>query len=127
MVKPSEQNEQRPDPSQIDTGSEFHRWYWLKKELIAICKQMGLPSSGSKFELRDRIMYALDNEGKLLPSMKKKHTSSFNWSKEELHPDTVITDNISFGAEPPKLYEDPHWSPFFISYRLYEVGQGESW
>lgn len=65
--------------------------------MVAICKAMGLPYTGGKFELRDRIMYALDHNGELLPPKKKKFVSKFNWSKAALTPETVITDNISFG------------------------------
>ncbi len=89
---------QRPEFSTITSGKEFVRWYWLKIELVEICKHMNLPYSGNKFELRDRIVYALDNEGKLLPKKKKrKPRSSFNWAKATLTPETLITDNVSFG------------------------------
>jgi len=88
----------RPAFEEIETGAEFNRWYWLKEEMVAICKQSGLPYSGSKFELRDRIMYALDHEGAVMPKPKKKKaTSTFNWAKAELTPDTLLTDNVSFG------------------------------
>lgn len=65
--------------------------------MIEICKQIGLPTHGRKFDLRDRIMYALDNEGALLPETKKKPTSKSNWAKATLTPKTVLTDNVSFG------------------------------
>ncbi len=88
----------RPDFSNIKSGTEFNHWYWLKEEMIEICKQAGLPVTGRKFDLRDRIMFALDNNGKIKPqSKKKKVLSSFNWSKSQLTLETVITDNISFG------------------------------
>lgn len=87
----------RPEFSNIKSGEEFNSWYWLKEEMVEICKLCGLPYSGAKFELRDRIMYALDNEGKIKPQKAIKKTSKFNWAKAELHPETVITDNISFG------------------------------
>lgn len=87
----------RPQFADIKTGVEFNRWYWLKEEMVSICKQLGLPITGRKFDLRDRIMYALDNDGKLLPHKKEKSTSKFNWAKEELTPKTVLTDNVSFG------------------------------
>ncbi|MEM0934180.1 MAG: SAP domain-containing protein, partial [Bacteroidota bacterium] len=45
---------QRPDFENIESGQEFNRWYWLKEELIEICKRSGLPSHGRKFDLRDR-------------------------------------------------------------------------
>ena len=89
---------ERPDFTEINSGEEFNRWYWLKTELIDLCKLMRLPHNGGKFELRDRIMYALDNNGAVLPIIKKsKPQSKFNWSKEELSLTTIITDNVSFG------------------------------
>ena len=91
-------NTQRPDFSEISSGAEFNRWYWLKSELVDLCKTTGLPYSGSKFELRDRIMYALDNDGKLLPRVAQQRPQSrFNWAREKLDLDTLITDNVSFG------------------------------
>lgn len=88
----------RPEFEQIKSGAEFNKWYWLKEELVDICKRAGLPSTGRKFDLRDRIMYALDNNGRLKPEAEKpKAESKFNWAKAELSLETIITDNISFG------------------------------
>lgn len=88
----------RPDFSEISNGRAFNRWYWLKEEMIKICKEAGLPTYGSKFELRDRIMHALDHDGEVLVLKKEKRPSStFNWAKAKLNLDTVITDSVSFG------------------------------
>ena len=97
MAENSKNASQRPNFAEIANGAEFNRWYWLKREMVQICKELGLPGTGSKFELRDRIMFALDNGGKLLPTPKEKVLSRFNWAKGELTPKTLITDNISFG------------------------------
>ncbi|MEL6256241.1 MAG: DUF6434 domain-containing protein [Bacteroidota bacterium] len=97
---------QRPDFSEITSGEEFNKWYWMKEEMIEICKAAGLPSTGRKFSLRDRIMYALDNGGKVMPDPpKRKPTSKFKWSKEPLSPDTLITDNITFGQNLRRFME----------------------
>lgn len=89
---------QRPDFENIKSGKEFNQWYWLKEEMVNICKQSGLPTNGRKFDLRDRIMYALDNDGKVKPApQKKKAKSKFNWAKAVLTLETPITDNVSFG------------------------------
>ena len=89
---------QRPNFGDIKTGEEFNQWYWLKAEMVEICKRAGLPATGRKFDLRDRIMYALDHDGNLKPEPKKKKTKSkFNWAKSELSLETIITDNVSFG------------------------------
>jgi hypothetical protein len=36
-------------------AAEFERWYWLKAELLAFCREAGLPRGGSKPELASRI------------------------------------------------------------------------
>lgn len=89
---------QRPKFEDIETGAAFNNWYWLKAEMVEICKQSGLPHSGTKVVLRERIMYALDHNGQLQPSVaENKRHSKFNWAKADLSLDTVITDNITFG------------------------------
>lgn len=89
---------ERPTFENIKSGKEFNKWYWLKDEMADICKRSGLPTHGRKFDLRDRIMYALDNHGKVKPEPKKaKSKSKFNWAKSKLTLETKITDNISFG------------------------------
>ena len=88
----------RPNWKTLTTGTQFNQWYWSKEELEDICRQMGLPFTGRKFDLRDRIMYALDKNGKRKPADKKKNTTSkFNWARAPLTSDTKITDNVSFG------------------------------
>ncbi len=87
----------RPPFEKIKSGSEFNNWYWLKVEMIEICRNLKIPMNGSKFQLRDRIMYFLDNDGKVQATIKKKPKSKFNWSKETLSLSTPLTDNVSFG------------------------------
>lgn len=87
----------RPKFEDIKSGTEFKRWYWLKEELVDICKRSNLPYSGGKFELQDRIAYALDNHGRLLPKSSIKKTSKFDWAKANLTLETIITDNVAFG------------------------------
>lgn len=89
---------QRPAFSEIKDSEEFKKWYWLKEELVVICKAAHLPYTGSKFELRDRIIYAMENNGAVQPTIKKQSkTSRFNWARAALDLDTIITDNVSFG------------------------------
>ena len=89
---------ERPDFEKIKSGREFNQWYWLKDEMVEICKLSNLPTIGRKFDLRDRIMFALDNDGKIKSkSLAHKPKSKFNWAKSELTLKTEITDNISFG------------------------------
>ncbi|MBV6646699.1 MAG: hypothetical protein KI790_14680 [Cyclobacteriaceae bacterium] len=89
----------RPIFEEIQTGKEFNRWYWLKSEMIQICKKADLPSRGSKFDLRDRIMRALDNESEVVTSLshKKVSSGSLNWARAPLTLYTIIDHNVSFG------------------------------
>lgn len=86
----------RPLIDQIKNGDELKSWYWLKEELIVFCKQLGISSRGSKFEIQERLAIFIDT-GEIERSVTKTHISKFNWSKEKLNEETVITDNVSFG------------------------------
>ena len=88
----------RPEFQDIKSGEEFNNWYWLKEEMTEICRFLNLPRIGRKFDLRDRIMYALDNNGKVKSESERLKTKSkFNWAKADLTLKTKITDNVSFG------------------------------
>lgn len=84
----------RPNFTDISSGADFDNWYWGKDELAQLCEMLGLPISGTKAELRERIKYALDNLGEHKPKEPKK--SKFDWANEELTIETVITDNVTF-------------------------------
>lgn len=47
--------ETRPPITPSLTLSEFAGWYWLKTDLVAICRTFALGNTGSKLELEDRI------------------------------------------------------------------------
>ena len=43
----------------------FRDYYYLKEELVSFCRENGIPVSGGKIEITDRIAYFLDT-GKVL-------------------------------------------------------------
>ena len=45
----------------------FRDYYYLKEELVSFCRENGIPVSGGKIEITDRIAYFLDT-GKILPA-----------------------------------------------------------
>lgn len=45
----------------------FRDYYYLKEELVNFCRENGIPVSGGKIEITDRIAYFLDT-GKILPA-----------------------------------------------------------
>lgn len=41
-------------------GDSFRKWYWLKEELVDFCRENGIPASGGKTDITDRIAHFLD-------------------------------------------------------------------
>jgi len=86
--------ETRTDISAITTGAELKRWYWLKSELAAEAKRLGLRHSDGKFSILDRIAHFLDTGETSLPNDNRPGPKSkFDWHSAPLTPDTVITDS----------------------------------
>lgn len=86
------EDETRPKIATITNGSELRRWYWLKSELLAHAKAVGLKTTGGKFEILDRIAHYLDT-GAPPSEVKIKAGSKFDWHKEDLTDATVLTDS----------------------------------
>ena len=68
----------------------FRSFYYLKQELADFCKENGLPTTGSKAELTDRIAHFLDTGNVLKSSAKRKTSVNIGTLTE----DTVIEQNI---------------------------------
>ncbi|MEM7752057.1 MAG: DUF6434 domain-containing protein [Pseudomonadota bacterium] len=82
----------RPDIATITNGKDLRRWYWLKSELVARARDLGLKTSGGKFQILDRIVYFLDT-GEVLAEQKPAAKSAFDWHSAELTDETVLTDS----------------------------------
>lgn len=52
----------RPSFSEIKNYQEFAKYYWYRDELIHICRELGLPSSGMKLELSRNIQAYFNGE-----------------------------------------------------------------
>ena len=82
---------ERPELNKNLSGAELRRWYWLKEELTDFCRENGLPASGSKTEIADRIAVFLDT-GKVETTPRTKRTVKRN--VENITPDTLIEDSF---------------------------------
>jgi len=69
---------------------DFKNYYWLKEELATFCKEVGIPSYGSKIELTERIMMFLTSG--VIPKAHKKKSSKRK-QYDPLSLDTVIISN----------------------------------
>ncbi len=87
---------ERPPITTLTTGAELRKWYWLKSELLHFAKIRGVSTSGSKFQLLQRLAGSLDG-AILTPEKKSRADSKFDWSTAELTPETLITDSYKNG------------------------------
>ncbi len=55
----------RPTLTKSISLEDFQNYYWLKAELQTFCRENGLPASGSKIEITERISHYLTT-GKIL-------------------------------------------------------------
>jgi len=97
----------RPNLTDIKTAKELRQWYWLKQELMDYCKLMKINYAGSKAEITDRIAETLTigfNKEKKA-TKKLKPTSKFNWAKEVLTPDTIITNSYKNGQNTRQFFQ----------------------
>ena len=68
----------------------FRDYYYLKEELVSFCRENGIPVSGGKIEITDRIAYFLDT-GKILPApAERKKATAISAIRE----DTEIEANF---------------------------------
>lgn len=58
----------RPPFAQIKSYQEFSQYYWYREELIEICRNLGIPSTGMKTELNRTIEAYFNGE-----TIKEKH------------------------------------------------------
>ena len=80
----------------------FRNFYYLKAELVDFCKTNGLPSTGGKIELTDRIARYL-NTGEILPSISIHRQKAAGGIITE---DTVIESNFVCSEKHRAFFED---------------------
>ena len=86
--------ETRPKIEDITTGTELKRWYWLKSELVAHARSVGVKATSGKFVILERIAHFLDTGERAYPGDKRQSVrSKFDWHSEDLTSETVITDS----------------------------------
>ena len=71
-------------------AKDFRSFYYLKEELVIFCRKNGLPTSGGKIELTERIAHFLDTGEVLSVSRKRKSVINIGTITEE----TIIESNF---------------------------------
>lgn len=82
--------DKRPALTKALDGETFRSYYYLKEELTDFCRANGLPASGGKLEITDRIARYLDT-GEILPT---KATATAKTAVGEITLDTPIEPNF---------------------------------
>ena len=97
---------QRPTLNTEISEKDFLDFYWLKEELIEFCKSEGLRRSGGKIEITERIAEYLrtGNKGHTKTPRLNVPKSSFDWHKEQLSTETVITNSYRNTQNVRKFY-----------------------
>ena len=67
---------ERPILNRNLDSKTFREFYYLKEELTDFCRKNGLPVSGGKIELTDRIAHFLDTDEVLSGKTVKRKTAS---------------------------------------------------
>lgn len=101
--------QERPTLNKQLDSATFRDFYWLKEELVEFCRNNGLPTSGDKLEITERIAHYLDT-GEIL---------SFRNAKKKTSAPTTITENSLI--EPNFICSEKHRA-FFKEY----IGKGFS-
>ena len=85
----------RPKLDENISIENFQNYYWLKKELVDFCRNLGINTSGGKIDISYRIEQYLKTGEKIVHSGREKSISKFNWNSTKLDLNTLITDNFS--------------------------------
>ncbi len=58
----------RPDPEDVSTWRDVAQWYWTRAELNAVARRVGVPSSGNKQNITQRLLVHLGQPGSASPA-----------------------------------------------------------
>ena len=93
--------ERPPLTRQLDSET-FRRFYYLKTELMDFCRENGLPASGGKIELTERIAHFLDT-GEILPAFTRTYSAP---DVGILHEDALIEPNFKCTEQHRAFFKD---------------------
>lgn len=85
---------ERPELTKGMDSETFRSYYYLKEELTEFCRKNGLPVSGGKEELSNRIAHFLDTGSVLPPSPPRKRAQAVGTIEEteRIEADFVCTE-----------------------------------
>lgn len=116
----------RPNLAKDISIQSFKDYYWLKEELQNFCRENGLSSTGSKFELSHRIETFLQT-GEIKKPNRKSSTNKKNEQSTKLNLNTVITENHRCSQEVRAFFKTVipkfHFSTYIQNFFKNNVGK----
>lgn len=82
---------ERPELTAHTDAKAFREYYYLKQELVSFCRENGLPASGSKGELTERIAVFLET-GRVQKAAPARKTAP---APDVITESTLIEENIT--------------------------------
>ena len=108
---------ERPELNDALSAAEFGRWYWLKSELVAFCRQRGLSCQGGKQEIARRIEAALSGQATACLQGPRSRAPSAPMP-ERLEPSTVIGRHWRLSRSLRVYFEGVHGPGFHFNEAL---------
>lgn len=116
----------RPELTKDINPEEFLGYYWLKAELSQFCRSEGIPASGNKEELTQKIELYL-RTGNIEQTKKRANGKKRESRKDALSLETIITKNhrcsqdvrVFFQSVIPKF----HFSTYIQTYFKENIGK----
>ncbi len=95
----------RPLLTKFISLEDFQNYYWLKAELQTFCREHGLPASGSKIEITERISHYL-HTGKISKNNSVQKVSKASLSYKDLSLQTIITNNHRYSEDVRAFFKE---------------------
>ena len=94
----------RPTTIKGLTGQQFMTYYWLKADLIVFCRENGLPTTGSKGQLTERIKIYL-HTGQIVKPKRSSRARVAKKMPTTFTLETLIGDNWRCSQELRAFFE----------------------
>ena len=107
----------RPPLRSTTSTSDFLAWYWLKAELIAFCREVGLSTSGSKEALTARIAAFLGGSPGPAPHLAEAPRSR-DTAPASLTPQTVVVPGYRLSRRLRAFFEEREGPDFRFNQAL---------
>ena len=101
----------RPNLTKTLVSDDFMAYYWLKTELVSFCRTEGMPSSGSKGDLTERIRHYLET-GQIKKSVRKTTKTDM---PDKFSRETVIGKNWRCSQSLRAFFEQEIGSKFHFN------------